>query len=800
MVRPSGAAKQREVPKEFKSMLEGFQDIMSKDHPSELPPTREVEHEIDFIPGSSIPNRPAYRYSPLEQEEVRRQIQELLDCGLIRESSSPCASPVLLAPKKDGTWRMCIDCKAVNKITIKCRYPLPRMDDIMDHLSGARFFSKIDLKSGYWQIRIREGDQWKTTFKTADGFYEWMVMPFGLSNAPTTFSRLMNQILKPFLGKSVIVYLDDILVFSKTYSEHVMHVRRVLETLREKRLQVNAEKSMYCQEELVYLGHIISEKGVRMDPEKIRAIVEWPRPKTVTEIRSFHGMVNVYRKYIRHFSEISAPLTRLIKKDKRFEWNSEAEKAFNELKRRMTTSPVLVLPDFRKVFEVQTDASGVAIGGVLLQENRPVAYFSEKLNDARQGYCTYDVELYAVVQALKNWRHYLLPKEFILETDHSALKYLQSQEKLQVRHAKWVSFLQEYSFIIKHRPGVENKVADALSRKRSLAAIKGVISRKKCLVGTLEVEVTDLVSIKALYEDDADFGSIFAKCLDPSVGERKELEDFFIQEGYLFKGKKMCILKCSLRTWLIRDIHCGGMGGHFGVEKSMELLERRYYWPTLKKDVKGFVDGCGACQRGKGKHQNTGLYMPLPVPKAPWEHISMDFIMGLPMTTRKKNAILVVVDRFSKMAHFVACAEQVNAVKCADLIYGEVVRLHGLPLSITSDRDGRFMSAFWRTLWKRVGTKLNFSSSFHPQTDGQTEVVNRSVGNMLRCLVGEKLGNWDLMLAQAEFAYNSSVNRSTGMSPFQIVYGRLPLFPADISFQAIEKESEEANHFVKDRA
>ena len=236
------------------------------------------------------------------------------------------------------------------------------------------------------------------------------------------------------------------------------------------------------------------------------------------------------------------------------------------------------------------------------------------------------------------------------------------------------------------------------------------------------------------------------------------------------------------------------------IEKTTELLERRYYWPTLKKDVKGYVDGCGACQRGKGKHQNTGLYMPLPVPKAPWEHISMDFVMGLPMTARKKNAILVVVDRFSKMAHFVACAEQVNAVKCADLVYTEVVRLHGLPLTITSDRDGRFMSAFWKTLWKRVGTKLNFSSSFHPQMDGQTEVVNRSVGNMLRCLVGERLGNWDLMLAQAEFAYNSSVNRSTGMSPFQIVYGRLPIFPADISFQAIEKESEEANRFVKDRA
>ena len=537
-----------------------------------------------------------------------------------------------------------------------------------------------------------------------------------------------------------------------------------------------------------------------MDPEKIRAIVDWPRPKTVTEIRSFHGMVNVYRKYIRYFSEISAPLTKLIKKDKRFEWNSEAEKAFMELKKRMTTSPVLVLPDFRKMFEVQTDASGVAIGGVLLQENRPVAYFSEKLNETRQRYCTYDVELYAVVQALKNWRHYLLPKEFVLETDHSALKYLQSQEKFQARHAKWVSFLQEYSFIIKHRPGVENKVADALSRKRSLAAIKGVVSRKRCLASIMEVEVTELVAIKALYEEDFDFGDIYQKCRDPAAGERKEMEDYFLQEGYLFKGKRMCIPDCSLRAWLVRDVHSGGMGGHFGIAKTMELLERKYFWPSLKKDVKKFVDGCEACQRGKGKHQNTGLYKPLPVPERPWEHISLDFIMGLPKTVRKKSAVLVVVDRFSKMAHFIACKEQVDATSCAELVFEEVVRLHGVPLSITSDRDVRFMNAFWKTLWRRAGTKLNFSTSFHPQTDGQTEVVNKSIGNMLRCLVGEKIGTWDLALPQAEFAYNSSVNRSTGLSPFEIVYGRHPLFPADISFRAIEKESEEANVFMRDRA
>jgi hypothetical protein len=419
------------------------------------------------------------------------------------------------------------------------------------------------------------------------------------------------------------------------------------------------------------------------------------------------------------------------------------------------------LPNFGKTFQVRCDASGVAIGAVLSQDNRPVAYFSEKLNETKRKYSTYDKEFYAIIQALKKWRHYLVPQEFVLYNDNQALQFITRQEKLNQRHAKWVEFMQNFTFVIKHIAGNANKVVDALSRR--------------CLIlQEFQVETLGFEHLKDMYCDDTDFKEAYEACTSPVLRDRSQWTEYMVQEGLLFRGNQLCIPRCSMRDNLLKEKHSGGLAGHFGHDKTFAQLSSSYYWPGMRTEVIKFVNRCRICQHAKGKRQNTGLYQPLPIPERPWDAISMDFVLGLPRTQRGFDSIFVVVDRFSKMAHFIPCQKTSDATHVANLFFREVVRLHGLPRSIVSDRDTKFVGHFWRTLWKKMGTYLSFSSAYHPQTDGQTEVVNRSLGNLLRSLVTEHHNQWDQILPQAEFAYNDSPNRSTGRSPFQILYGMQP--------------------------
>jgi hypothetical protein len=430
------------------------------------------------------------------------------------------------------------------------------------------------------------------------------------------------------------------------------------------------------------------------------------------------------------------------------------------LKRKITEQPVLVLSDFQKTFQVKCDASGFAIGAVLSQEDRTVAYFSEKMDEEKLKYSTYDKEFYAIIQVLKKW-DYLIPKEFVLYSDNHALQFVTQHEKLNQKHAKWVEYMHNFTFVIKHILGTANKVADALSRK--------------CLLlQEFQVKKLGFENLKDMYAGDADFAEAYEAAENPVLRDRIPWIDYMIQEGLLFRGNQLCIPNFSMRENLLKEKHSGGLAGHFGHDKTFTKLSESYFWPGMRSEVKRFIDRCRICQHSKGRKQNAGFYQPLPIPERPWEAISMDFVLGLSRTQRGFDSIFVVVDRFSKMAHFIPCQKTSDATHIAKLFFKEVIRLHGLPKSIVLDRDTKFIGNLWRMLWKNLGTNLAFSSTYHPQTDGQTKVVKRSLGDLLRSLVAEHHGSWHNILPQAEFAYNDSVNRSTGKIPFQVVYGMQP--------------------------
>ena len=431
----------------------------------------------------------------------------------------------------------------------------------------------------------------------------------------------------------------------------------------------------------------------------------------------------------------------------------------------MTKTPVLRLPNFEKVFKVACDTLGVRIGGVLSQEGHPIEFFSEKLDDTKRRYENYDREFYDIVQSLRKWHHYLLAKQFVLYSDHNALRHLHDQKKVSDQHSRWIEYLQDYAFVIQHKKGKDNVVADDLSRRPSV-------------LNMIRVHVTGFKQMVEAYADCLDFGKILHALSD---GPTSEYNDFYISEGYLFQGNRLCVPCTSIRDFLIWEAHAGGLSGHPGVNKTIHAVEYQFYWPPLKRDVGNIISRCLTCSRAKMTKQNVSLYKPLPVPTRPWDDVSLDFVLGLSKTAHRHESILVIVDRFSKMAHFVPCSKTADASRVATLFFNEIVKLHGLPRSMVSDRDVRFTSYFWKTLWILMGTKLQFSSAYHPQTDGQTEVVNRSLGNLLCSLVGDNLRSWDRILPSAEFAYNSTVSRTTGRAPFEIVYGQMPRRPLDLT-------------------
>ncbi|GJZ99533.1 putative nucleotidyltransferase, ribonuclease H, partial [Tanacetum coccineum] len=683
-----------------------FQDVFLEELPG-IPPIRDVEFNIELIPGAEPISKAPYRMAPIELKELKDQLQELLERGFIRPSVSPWGAPVLFVKKKDGSMRLCIDYRELNKITIRNRYPLPRIDDLFDQLQGAKHFSKIDLRSGYHQLRVKEQDISKTAFRTRYGHYEFLVMPFGLTNAPAVFMDLMNRVFHEFLDKFVIVFIDDILVFSKSKEEHEEHLRTVLQILRQEKLYAKFSKCEFWLSKVAFLGHIVSAEGITMDPAKVEAITKWPRPTSVTEVRSFLGLAGYYRRFVEGFSRLALPLTKLMRKGEKFVWNEEREKSFEELKQRLVSSPILTLPSGSGGFQIYSDASKKGLGCVLMQHGKVIAYASRQLKPYEVNYPTHDLELAAVVFALKIWRHYLYGESCDIFTDHKSLKYIFTQRELNMRQRRWLELLKDYDTNIQYHPGKANVVADALSRKSGMIAgikVEEEIIRdlerldiELCVRGqsgfwaSLRVEPNLISQIKTAQKDDGEIWAIIQN-IDQQTEFRVD------DDGILWQGTKLCVPEDpTLREALMTEAHSSPFSIHPGSTKMYHDLKQHFWWSGMKRDVATFVSKCLTCQQVKIEHQRaSGLLQPLEIPVWKWDEISMDFVTGLPRTQRKHDAIWVVVDRLTKSAHFLPIRKDYPVSKIAEMFQQEIVRLHGTPSAIVSDRDPRFTSRFWK--------------------------------------------------------------------------------------------------------
>jgi hypothetical protein len=824
------------LPAEIRHRASVFSPIEAE----QLPPHRPYDHEIKLQEGKTPPFGPLYSMSRQELEVLNKWIKENQRKGFIRRSSSDSSSPVLFVKKPGGGLRVCVDYRALNAITVKDRYPLPLTKESLNHLKGMKWFSKIDIISAFNNLRIKKGQEHLTAFRTRFGLYESLVMPFGLTGAPATFQRFMNDSLKDYLDIFCTAYLDDILIYSKTRQEHVKHVCLVLDRLKEAGLYANIKKCEFFVSEVKFLGLIVGSEGIRMDPDKVKTITEWRSPTCLTDVQAFIGFANFYRRFIAEFSKIIGPMVNLTKKGVQFLWNKSCQSAFKRLKQAFVDAPILRPFDWEKDVIMETDASDYVSAGVLSQYDdlgilHPVAFFSKKHSSTECNYEIYDKELLAIVRCFEEWRPELegTPSPVKVITDHKNLEYFTTTKLLNRRQARWSEFLSRFNFKIVYRPGKQGGKPDALTRRSEDLPKEGderlqhqsqtVLKRENFEPARMNAvtrrqgrvpEPTELQGrepepdteqvpeiVISPPEIPLEIENLLREAYeqDPLPNEiLKALEDGDARHAHITlancekKGEYLYYLERlyvpdhdDLKAELLRLCHDSPVAGHPGRSKTYELLTRDYYWPGMYRYVDRWTRNCHTCRRTTpSREARQGVLRPLPVPQRSWQDISMDFITHLE-PSQGHDAILVVVDRLTKMKHFIACHGTCDAEEVARLYTRHVWKIHGLPRTVVSDRGPQFVSAFWKHLNRRLGIKSLLSTAFHPETDGQTERANAILEQYLRAYVSYLQDDWVEWLPLAEFASNSVRSESTAMTPFHANYGfhpRMgfePILPAD---------------------
>lgn len=750
---------------------------------------------------------------------LREYLEENLGKGFIRASISPAASPVLFVRKPGGGLRFCVDYRNLNALTVKNRYPIPLVRETLDRLCRAKYYTKLDIIAAFNRLRIAKGDEWKTAFRTRYGLFEYLVMPFGLTNGPASFQHYINDALRDYLDIFCTAYLDDILIYSSSLKEHKKHVRQVLQRLGEFGLQADIAKCEFHVQEVKYLGLIVSTNGIRMDPSKISAVVDWPTPANVKDVQSFLGFANFYRRFIKDFAKKAAPLAKLTKKDIPFLWDADCQRAFESLKKAFTSAPILRHFDPDKPSTIECDSSDYVNAGCLSQPDEdgilhPVAFFSKRLTPTECNYDIYDKELMAIVRSFEEWRAELegtgVPVEVI--SDHKNLQHFMTTKRLSRRQARWSEFLSRFNFKLVYRPGAQGGKPDALTRRSSdlpqddqderyQHQNQVVLKPHNLSPGMIPVTLNQNTlsrenegaqkSLDELLPIAYDKDPIPSKILEAIRKQRRQLPRKLARlripfsacserDGRLYVGERLFIPDHEdLRPQLLRSCHDDVAAGHPGRAKTYELLSRHYYWPKMRQDIRRYIRNCYTCSRSKASRlPYQGLLQPLDTPMRKWEDIAVDFIVDLPRSRNETTGqycrnIMVVTDRLSKQRHFIGCGS-IEAKFTARLFLHHIWKHHGLPKTIVSDRGTQFTSRLWQRLCQRLGISTKLSTAYHPETDGQSENSNQILEQYLRAYVNYTQDDWVNWLPLAEFAANNHESATTGVTPFYAVYGQHP--------------------------
>jgi hypothetical protein len=782
--------------------LLGVIDNFSKAASDTLPPRRPYDHKIELEADHNLGHGPLYSQTTEELVVMKQYLLDNLDKGFIVPSQAPYSSPVLFVKKPNGSLRFCIDFRKLNTITRKDRYPLPLIDETLARLTKAKIFTKLDIRQAFHRIRMHASSEDLTTFRTRYGAYKCKVLPFGLTNGPATYQRYMNDILIDYLDDFCTAYLDDVLIYSENELEHQEHVLKVLARLREAGLQPDIKKCEFSVTRTKYLGFIVTTKGIEVDPEKVAVIKDWKPPTTVKGTQSFLGFCNFYRRFIRDYGTTAKPLTRLTRIGVDYNWDASCDDAFEKLKRSLVEAPVLAHYDPGRETMLETDASDGVVAAVLSQQNdkqewHPVAFFSKTMAPAELNYQIHDKEMLAIVKALKNWRAELQgsPTQIKVLTDHKSLEYFMTSKQLKSRQARWSELLADFYFHITYRPGRANELADALSRREQDIGpqdnVKKEIRMKPLLEADqvdpqirAEMNLTDALSqielfaieslplVDAILRANRSHASLDSLREDAETGNDYRLT---LDEGLLLRDGCLVVPDTDqLRTQLIREAHTPISQAHPSPGKTIKMLRERYYWKGMKSDVTTYLANCAACRRSHQPRGKTpGFLHPLPIPQYRWQHICVDF-KSFPPDRAGYDNIVVFIDRLSKEAISIPCTKEATATDLAHLFYTHVYRHHNVPESIVSDRGPQFISQFWNAFCSLIGTKVKLSTAFHPQTDGQTEIMNQYIDQRLRPYVNHYQDNWAEMLPALDNAQLTLPHASIGMSPYELSHGIPP--------------------------
>ncbi|XP_060780518.1 uncharacterized protein LOC132888512 [Neoarius graeffei] len=827
----SALSEQEQV--EARSLLTRYHTVFST-HEGDLGCTQLVFHSIPLL--DEAPVRQRYRrIPPSDYDAVKAHINQLVESQVIRESSSPYASPIVLAKKKDGSLRMCVDYRLLNSKTRKDSFPLPRIEESLDALAGAQWFSTLDLASGYNQVPVSEQDRPKTAFCTPFGLFEWNRMPFGLCNAPGTFQRLMQRMFGDQQCQSLLLYLDDIIIFSSSVQQHLQRLETVLGRLHNEGLKAKLEKCAFFRRQVNYLGHVISHEGVATDPAKIEAVATWKRPSHVSELRSFLGFVGYYRRFVEGFSKLAGPLHKLVadlsngkgkrraSQDLGTAWTGQCEDSFEALKARLVSAPILAYADFSKPFILEVDASHSGLGAVLSQEQdgavRPVAYASRGLRPTERNMSNYSsmkLEFLALKWAMtEKFREYLLGQQCVVFTDNNPLSYLHSA-KLGATEHRWAAQLAAFNFEIKYRSGRSNKNADALSRQYMSGASLGEYVLPGTVVPTAlqQLPVLPLESvtqcsmsvfpqrsaqeIQFLQEADPVLGSLlmfWRRGTLPTPEERlvaskrvlgfvRQWSRLVEQEGVLYRrvfrldGKEeflQVLLPATLQGEVLQQLHQDH--GHQGVERTAELVRLRCFWPGLLSDIQQWCRECSRCQLAKDSGSASYSFMGHLLASRPNEILAIDFTQ-LELTTNGVENVLVMTDVFSKYTQAVPTRDQ-RAQTVAQVLLHKWFYRFGVPSRIHSDQGRSFESGLIRQLCELYGVAKSRTTPYHPSGNGQCERFNRTLHNLLRTIPTTRKHDWVSCLPQVVYCYNTTPHPTTGESPYFLMFGREPTLPID---------------------